>query len=110
VKQILVYEPFADPVLLSQLVFLLKLADYFCLEARDSNQMLNWVCMIQQQRITCDLVLISSLEEKDNEDLFLEKIAQLDVPVLFIQRGTMVPEPLRDKAIACEPIDLFIYL
>ena len=109
-KNILVYEPFANPARLSQLVFLLNLVDYYCLEARDPYQALNWVCMLQQHRIECNLVLISSLGGKDSEQQLLEKIAKLDIPILFIQRGAIVPESLRDKAIACEPVDIFTYL
>lgn len=97
-KNVLVYEPQTGNV--PYLAFVLNLGQVGCTHARSAAEALNWVEAARLKIISFDLVLISSLSHEAPEMQMLNSLKGLQIPIVFLQRGTDMPEQLAQIVIA----------
>ena len=103
---ILLFETDREKV--SQLVFLLKLAEIHCTVARNVEEVLNWVNACRMMVTSFDLVLLNSLQGDDHDNMLLTELCEVaTVPVICVKRQEVPPSIfLIHPVVTCHPDNL----
>ena len=105
-SHILLYE--SDSERVSQLLFLLNLADIRCTVSRTIEEAYNWLSADRQKIVRFDLFLLGSL---NGDDLVKKILAQISdfttVPIVYIkQEAKPFPDYLSHEILICHPHSL----
>lgn len=108
-KNLLVYEPCSSN--LPYAAFILTLNHVRCTHARTPEEAHNWLEAARHKVVSFDLVLVSSLCHQPAEDEFFTEVANLNIPLVMIQRDAETEVPtVVPQQILCPADDLIDYL